>query len=241
MDKSTVNTVKGKKQAKRIGGKAAAGRDKYANLAQEIVQAHMNVEEATKPQLELVLQAAEKTNNLEAERLKLGEAMKKAYAAKGCPVKTAAVYTSEAIRICKAYWQTVTVQVDGEDKPVRKEGKELLQGIGYNVAKKRASSILAAANLKSKAGRPKNKPTKPMNRAELVDALDKLIGQVRVSATMDSAVLDALLMAKKHMLGDKVDGKMLGLSRGQKAKATRAANAKRAGRVVTIPASSTLQ
>lgn len=222
------------KKAKQVGGKAQATRNEFTNLATGIVQAFRNAEAATKPQMQLVLEAAEKTHNREQDREKFRDALMAAYTKDGCPKLTARVYVSEAIRICKAYFVTRVMLVDGETKPRKVSGKELMQGVGYKAALKRASAILKATGKQSKRGR---KASVLKGKANIIDALDKVIAAVRVTAGIDASVLKGLVQARSRMVGKTnnvpdVPENFDSLSRGQKAKFTRARNAALSGATV---------
>lgn len=234
---------KGKQSRKQLAGKdkAPAKRNEFTGIAQQVVDAHEAAEKGTASQLSLILKAADLTHNTEAGRDKFRDALNAAYLAKKCAVKTARVYVSEAIRVCKAYFVTMPVQMDGEEQAVKKSGKELFEGRGYGFAKKLASQILAANGTKDTRGKKTGKkPAKALNKGQIIDQLDKVIAAVRTSAVFPKAVLAILLDAKAHAIGDGSDKAALGMSRGQKAAATRRANAK-GNRVITVPAGATIQ
>jgi hypothetical protein len=236
------------KTAKAGREQVAVTRNGFDTIATEIVSKHGENEQGSKAMLALVLEAAKKTSNkpeaIEAFRVALIEA----YAAKKCAKATASVYASEAKRICTAYYLTATIQIDGTKKAKRVTGAELFADCGYNVAKKRASALIAAnkspTDVSKKRGR-KSKADKPLDRAGIIDALDQVIAAVRVTAGFKSEVLEQLLATRSAMQGakatkpeaakratkvyasDVLQGKAKRdqLSRGQKAALSRAMNA----------------
>ncbi len=250
------------------GPRAAKGRDEvpvtrneYEDLGKRFVGAHEYAEQATATKMQVILEAAEKTNNKDEAIVQFRDALKSAYLAKKCPAKSAGVYISDAIRVVHAYWQSVTVKkaADGLvsfQKGNGTTGKELFANMGYNQAIRTASIIRKLNGTGSKAGAKtkKSKASQPLDRGQIVDALDKVISAVRVTSGLDGSVLDFLVKAKLAIKGaprvDRSAARLVGsaaetsprltkaeiafasLSRGQKAAATRRANQMKQSRVV---------
>lgn len=223
------------KNLKKVGGKAAATRNEFTGVAVALVAAQTNKDKASAGQLTQALKAAELTDNNEAMRTKLRDALQAAYAKAGCPIKTARVYVSECMRITKAYFLSVpfeNIQNKETGKPVMRSGKQQFQNVSYDTAKRVASSILSYHGLKStkgvKAGKAKAKAAaKPLDKAGIIQLLDQVIAQVRVNSGFNAKVLTGLIAARHDATGSnpiKVIGPVVTISRGQKAAATRRAN-----------------
>lgn len=218
--------------------KVKVTRNEFTNLAKEFVNAASAAELGTATQLQIVLKAAEKTNNKDSEREKFRDALKASYADVGVPVNTAKVYVSEAIRICEAYFLTMPVMIDGSDKAVRMSGKELFQGKGYGFAKSTSSKMKRFNGIKSKNDGSANKAPRKAKAIDVLATLDLVIASIKQDKAYDRTIVNNLVAVKlqiatvakqvKVKTADKANVARVvdvaTMSRGQKAAATRRAN-----------------
>lgn len=206
------NTVAQGVKAKGGHDKVAALRAQFQGIAALFVATDVDVENAQATKLSAFLEGAEATANDETKVAYFRDAIRDAYLAKKATPNTAKVRTSEAMRLCAAYYLSVVVKTDKEGKETYGKPSKGERGTsghvligktsGYNSAIKVASKIKAAYGTKQGGHKTKAEKVagKVWTKSDCIDALETLTKHVRV-LPFDQQVLTSLGIAWASMKG----------------------------------------
>jgi hypothetical protein len=194
--------------------KVVALRNQFDGIATLFAATDVEVGKAQSSKLAATLEAAELTANSADNRKMLHESLTNALLAVGNKPQTVKQRVSEALKVCAAYYLSVTVKTEKDGtitigKPGSKgntTGHSILnKASGYHDAVKLAGKI-KAANGKAQKGH-KTKAQKEAERVwtkgDCVDAIDTLVKAVRVLPGIPSDCIDKLLAVKLEIQGKK--------------------------------------